>query len=319
MVRSGRSTLVSRLALAGPTMVAGGPATAHGIAPVTPGDLWLHWTVDPLVVGPLLLAHWLYGRGFFALRRLGLRRPAVPAWRAAIFLAGEASLVAALVSPLDALSGTLLSAHMAQHLLLVSVAPPLLVLGRPEVVCFFGLAKGVRRWLARDRLVRCVLSPLAVAARPLPATVLHGAALWVWHLPGPFEAAAAVPGLHWLEHLCFFGTALLFWHALIACAGRAAAAAAGALAALVTLLHSAVLSALMTLSPQVLYANATAWAPLWGLSPLEDQQLAGVLMWVPAGAAYLAAGLVCAARLLVPWRSALPPRVPVSASGSGAV
>ena len=208
-------------------------------------------------------------------------------------------LVVALVSPLDALSDGLLSAHMLQHVILIAVGPPLLALGRPEIACFRGLPAQVRRGLARSPAWRALGNLFAAASRPLPATLMHGVALWLWHAPVLFEAAATSDVLHWLEHLFFFGTALLFWRGLVKAGRSPAKAVVGMAAALMTLVHGGFLSALITLSPAVLYPTASRGAALWGLSPLDDQQLAGVIMWVPAGAAYLAAGLLLAARLLV--------------------
>lgn len=129
-------------------------------------------------------------------------------WRCVLaFGGGAAALVIALVSPLDALGGTLLSAHMAQHALLIAAAPPLLLLGRPGVAFAWALA-GREPWrsLAHlgDRL-----------SRPLPAAALHGAALWVWHAPAAFDAALASPLLHAVKHVTFLGTALLFWRAAL--------------------------------------------------------------------------------------------------------
>lgn len=286
-------------------------ALAHGVTPVGPADVWTHWSLDPLVLAPLLLAHCLYARGLADLRRrLGRTAPILPPWRVATFLAGGAALGVALISPLDELSGTLLGAHMVQHLLLVAAAPPLLVLGHPQIACLRGLPPRWRRGLARSPSARRVFEALGAASRPLPATALHGAMLWLWHAPGLFEAAAADPWLHRLEHLCFFGTALLFWRGLIGAVGTPAGAAVGSAAALATLVHSGFLGALLALSPVLLYPSSTRWSSVWGLTPLEDQQFAGVIMWVPMGAIYLTAGLALAARLLeAPTRPLSPGRL----------
>jgi len=275
------------------------PALAHGVGPIESGDLWTHWSLDPLVLAPLLIACWFYARGLTDLRvSLGRTAPKLPAWRVAAFLGGGAVVAIALISPLDELSGTLLSAHMVQHVLLVAVAPPLLVLGRPEVACFRGLPARWRRGLARSPGARRVRVVLGAAARPLPATALHGAMLWIWHAPLLFQAAAANPWLHWLEHFCFFGSALLFWRGLVVAAGTRTGAAVGSAAALISLVHSGFLAALLTLSPALLYPASTRWSSAWGMTPLQDQQLAGAIMWAPMGAIYLAAGLTLAARLL---------------------
>ncbi len=280
-------------------LAASGPAAAHGFAPIPPGDAWMFWTFDPLVLVPLLAGHWLYGRGLSVWRRRHGGLPAaLPRWRVASFLAGEVLLFVALVSPVDAVSETILSAHMVQHVLLVAAAPPLLVLGRPHLAWAAGLPSGLRRPLLQSAPARRLYAALDWLSRPAPATILHGAALWIWHAPTAFELGRADDWMHAFEHACFFGTALLFWRAIIAAAATSRAAIAGMAAALATLVQGGFLSALIGLSPEPIYPGSTFWAPLWGMTPLEDQQLAGAIMWVPAGAAYLAAGLYLASRLL---------------------
>jgi putative membrane protein len=273
-----------------------GPAIAHGPDVVTPDTLWRSWSVDPLVWGLLLFALTLYGHG---VRRLWTRAGGgrgVTYAAAVAFAIGAAVLTVALVSPLDALGGTLLSAHMAQHALLVAVAPPLLLLGRPGVV-FAWAVPGRRRWLLASHTWRRITGVVEALSQPLPAAALHGLALWAWHAPAAFDAAAARNGVHALEHACFFGTALLFWRAiLIAWSGRHVGPAVGATFA--TLMHSGLLGALITMAPRPLYAWYRERTQVWGLSALEDQQLAGLIMWVPMGLIYLAASLALASRLL---------------------
>jgi cytochrome c oxidase assembly factor CtaG len=125
------------------------------------------------------------------------------------------------------------------------------------------------------------------------ATLLHGIAIWAWHVPVLFDAAVDQVALHRLQHLSFFGTAVLFWWAVL---WRSDAGAA-AWHVVVTMLHTGVLGALMALAPRVLYHAQTATSAAWGLTPLEDQQLAGLIMWVPAGTIYAGAALA----LIVLW------------------
>jgi len=117
--------------------------------------------------------------------------------------------------------------------------------------------------------------------------LLHGLAIWLWHVPVLFDAAVDQVALHRLQHLSFFGTAVLFWWAVL---WRSEAGAA-AWHVVVTMLHTSVLGALMALAPRVLYVAQTATAAAWGLTPLEDQQLAGLIMWVPAGTIYAGTAL----------------------------
>ena len=282
-----------------------GSAAAHGTAPLQPDGLWLAWNLSPSVLVPLLLVHWLYGRGVVQLwARAGNGR--VIAWRhVMLFAAGEGVLGIALVSPLDALGGTLLAAHMLQHALLVVVAPPLLLAGRPGVAILWALPPAWRRRMLPE-LWRSVRRVAAGLARPVAAAVVHGGAIWVWHAPALFVAALESDVVHWCEHLSFLATALLFWRAGMGQRGRSAAALALP-AVLVTLVHTGLLGALLTLAPDPLYAWYGDRARLWGLEPLADQQLAGLIMWVPMSLAYIGAGLVLAARIVEAVSPSPPP------------
>src|SRR5262249_50900166 len=125
---------------------------------------------------------------------------------------GLGALVVAIASPVDALAGFLLTAHMVQHLLLLAVAPPLLLLGAPARVILGGLPRSV----ARDALgpflgSRSLLRLQRAISRPLVGVVALGAATWTWHVPRAYDLALRSPALHQLEHACFFFAALLFW------------------------------------------------------------------------------------------------------------
>lgn len=278
-----------------------GPAAAHGSSPmpIQPGALRQAWSFDPLAVASLLVAHWAYGRGVLRLWARAGRGRGIGRLSVVSFALGETALVAALVSPLDQLGGTLLSAHMAQHGVLVAVAPPLLLLGQPGAAFTWALPAG---W-SRGGLAAAAWRPLArfgrFLSRPLPAVVLHGLSLWGWHAPGLFNAAIEHEWLHRLEHAAFFGTGLLFWRAVLdARSGRRIGPALGA--AFATLVHGGFLGALITLAPFPLYAWYVGRAELWGTTALDDQQLAGFLMWVPMGVVYFGACLLLASRLLAP-------------------
>jgi putative membrane protein len=264
------------------------------VAVVPPSAVWGAWTFDPLVVAGLGAAAILYARGWAKLRPRGGPQAAgskksshlhVRPRQAASFFAGLALLAAALVSPVDALADTLLSVHMLQHLILLLAAPPLLVYGRPGLVLFLGLPAssrgglgglGVRRRLRQAG--RVVLNPLVV----LVATI---AALWGWHLPGPYQAAITHPAVHAVEHLTFLVSALAFW-ALVIDPGprRRLGYGPAILLVFVTMLAGAALGALITFSSTVLYPIYGAGARLWGTTPLADQQVGGAIMWIPPGA-----------------------------------
>jgi hypothetical protein len=150
------------------------------------------------------------------------------------------------------------------------------------------LASGI--WRALGRLGSGLSGPLCAAT-------LHGLALWLWHAPALFEAAVDRHWVHVLEHVCFFGTALLFWRAVLG-ARTSRRAGPALVAAFATFMHSGLLSGLITLAPRPLYAGYVGRGTAWGLTALDDQQLAGLLMWVPLGLPYLAAGLWLAWRFI---------------------
>jgi putative membrane protein len=207
-------------------------------------------------------------------------------------------LLVALVSPLDPLGETLLTAHMVQHGLLIAAAPLLLLAGRPAAALPWALPLRPRRSLARAAPVRNLAASFAWMLAPLSAAALHGVALWLWHAPSLFEAALANRALHALEHVSFFATALLFWQSL-AIASRSLATVPTALAAaFTTLLHGGFLGALITFAPRLLYEWYDGRSAAWNLDPLSDQQLAGLVMWVPLGAVYLLGALALAAKLI---------------------
>jgi putative membrane protein len=281
------------LALALPAAVAllATPAAAHPEA-LVPQDFWRAWTLDPWVLAGIGLPAWLYGRGLRALwGRAGVGR-GVRTWQARCFLAGTLALIVALVSPLDALGGTLFSAHMLQHVVLMMVAAPLLALGAPLVPWLWALPRGSRVRLGAWAKAPVPAGLWGAASHPLGAWLLHAAAIWVWHAPVLYQATLRSEAVHVAQHLSFFGTAMLFWWTAFELSRRRRRKfGVGVLFVFTTAVHSSVLGALLTFSLVLWYP---AYAPLtaaWGLTPLEDQQLGGLIMWVPAGLVYVAATL----------------------------
>ncbi len=249
------------------------------------------WSHDPFMITVLALSAVSYS---FGLRRLwrhagpghGIRR-----WHALAFAFGWLTLVLALLSPLDAVSDVLFSAHMTQHELLMLLAAPLLVLGRPWLALLWTLPSAPRK-----RALSVTLSPRArriwrVASHPALVLVVHGVVLWLWHLPALFQAALQSELVHGVQHATFFFTAALFFWALFD--GRFGRAGYGASVFFVflTALHSGVLGALLTVAPGLWYPIHAARTSFWNICALADQQLAGLIMWVPAGAALLVIGL----------------------------
>ncbi len=248
------------------------------------------WDADPLVIGLLLVVAAAYVAGA-ARQWRERRRPQSAVLRAAAFGAGILVLVMTLLSPLDAWGDELFAAHMAQHLMLMMVAPPLLVLGRPFLVALWALPSTGRRavgaWWLHGRRLRSAIDLLLA---PLTAWLLASAALWFWHLPQPYGLAFRIPAVHAAEHLSFFLASILFWRVVID-GPRAGRLSIGATMIFVVTfaMENAMLAALLIFAPRVLYA-VHASAPAWsGLTPLEDQQLAGVLMWAVTGVADLLA------------------------------
>jgi putative membrane protein len=258
---------------------------------VTPETIWGAWRWEAGLLPGLLLGA-LYVLGCRAVwRSAGFGRGVRP-WRALCFAAGLATLLLALASPLDALGGVLFAGHMVQHLVLVQVAAPLIVLGAPQVALAWGLPRWLRRgvsawWRAVAPEVRSLWRLLA---HPAAAWCLHATALWLWHAPALYQAALRSAPLHALEHASFFGTALLFWWSLMRRPAQGGPGyGAAALYTFTMMLQSGLLGALMTFAPAPWYPAQSLGAAAWGLTPLEDQQLAGLIMWVPAGVIYVAA------------------------------
>jgi putative membrane protein len=252
------------------------------------------WTWDAWIVLPLLSSIVLYSIGIVRLwRRAGAGR-GVRVWQAVCFATAWLLLVAALVAPLHWLGERLFTAHMVEHEILMVLAAPLLVVARPIGAILWAMPA---RWRRASGAVT-QLRGMAVAWRwltdPLIATVLHGVGLWAWHIPALYEAALASGRLHWLQHLSFFATALLFWWSLLRGRARERGYGAAVIYLFATSLHTGFLGILLALARQPLYPVQTRTALEWGLTPLEDQQLAGLIMWVPAGLIYAAAALVLA-------------------------
>jgi len=254
---------------------------------VRPSGVLYAWAFDPVVVVALLVAAWAF---VYGVRRLWIRgrgRGVGPAQVAAFFF-GLVVLATALVSPVAALGHTLFAAHMVQHLILVLVAAPLLSFGAPFLPCSLALPRTWRRDLHALGRTSGAAAAWAVLTGPLLVWILHVGALWVWHLPMLYEAALRNPLLHVIEHLSFFITALLFWALIIPFGRRRMPYPARLGYVFVTALQSGGLGAILTFASVPLYSVHAAGARAWGLSALQDQQLAGVIMWIPAGVVYLA-------------------------------
>ncbi|HEU5197823.1 MAG TPA: cytochrome c oxidase assembly protein [Methylomirabilota bacterium] len=253
------------------------------------------WRWRPEVTLPLTVALFVYALGWtrLALRSPARRRPALVA-RLALSLAGLVLAAVALLGLHDA-AHERFAAHMAQHLLLMMVAVPLLLLADPLPAALWALPAPLRRGLGVLLAEGALLRRGWRAVTRLPvAWILYALVLWLWHLPAAYDAALARGWLHDLEHLSFTAAAVVFWWPVIAPAPRVAAPAAP-VARVVYLVLAALsggaLGVLLAASPAPLYAYATG-------DPLADQAWGGVLMWAVGGAIDMAAVLAVVARVL---------------------
>jgi cytochrome c oxidase assembly factor CtaG/cytochrome c2 len=304
-------------------------AAAHDGTPPAPHDVLSAWSIEPGVLLACGLAVLLYARG---VRGGNPGQRAGPRRRNVIFAGGVAAALAALISPLHAAGEGLASAHMLQHLLLIGAAAPLLAAAAPLGPILRGTPPAIRSAALRGwRRAGPVRAVLGRAAHPALAWAVHTGTVWTWHLPVPYDAALASDPLHALEHGTLLGTGLLFWWsvlrpALLGSARRGGPAAAGILPLFAVTVTTGGLGALLTFAREPLYGGHLATAHAWGLSALEDQQLAGLLMWVPGSLPYAAAaGFLLLRTLRAPaptWRAAalvlaVPLGVSIGACGHG--
>jgi cytochrome c oxidase assembly factor CtaG len=259
---------------------------------------------EPLLIALLTASALGYAWGVAALWRKAGAGRGIRIVEVARFVAGWTALAAALVSPIDVLAGASFAVHMVQHEMLMVVAAPLLVLSRPLEAWAWALPQGAAHALATKFSAPRIRGLWRRATAPACAWSLHALALWIWHAPLLFVAALASEPLHVLQHTCFFASALLFWWAAWGRGLRARGAVSIALP-FTTMLHTSALGLLLTFAPTPWYAHLEPG--LLGLTALEDQQLGGLVMWVPGSFAYLIAGLAIVALWLSPARVE-PPR-----------
>ena len=221
-----------------------------------------------------------------------------PGGHAISFWTGWASLVFALGPPLELWTDGSFAAHMAQHEILMLIAAPLLVAAKPAGVLMWGLpgfASRAYARLARAQRVRVLASGLCA---PVAAWLIHAIVLWAWHVPAAFEAALANDGMHWAQHTSFFVAAVIFWWSVLVSGPLAERRGIATLSVFTTGVHTSILGALLTFSTQVWYPTYVRTGGIWGLTPLEDQQLGGLIMWVPGGTVFVIVGIVLVAMWL---------------------
>jgi putative membrane protein len=235
-------------------------------APPAPGALAARWNLDPVL--------WAMLAGLTVLSLWAAHRFSVSPTRRRLAAAGWLIAALALVSPLCALSVSLFSARVGQHMILTLIAAPLIALGEP----FAALASLIaprRGWRP--------------GGRPLLAAVIFAGLLWLWHSPAAYDLTFVSTPIYWTMHVTLIGAAIWLWSELFAADGRRAVPAVAA--ALIAIVAMSLVGALITFSPRPLYAPHAVTTVAWGLSQLEDQQLGGAIMWVPGGVVFLAAAL----------------------------
>lgn len=265
------------------------PAAAQSQVSPYPAATPAGWAWDPIIILCLLATFGIYLLG--AARAVESARRNVSNFQAAVFLLGWLILVLALLSPFHVLSESLFSARMLQHELLMVVVAPLMVAGRPDLIYIWALPMSWRKRIGRFQHGTTTSWIWRGLTAPITAWLLHGIALWVWHIPVLFDATLSHGLVHAAQHASFLGTALLFWATLMYGHAGKRAYGTGILYVFTTAIHTSILGALLTFASSPWYAIYQHTAAFWDLFPLEDQQLGGLIMWVPAGVTYIIVGL----------------------------
>lgn len=240
--------------------------------PPSPEQLLGRWNLDPVLAASLAAIAVAYVAGA---RRAGLGKTQ-RTW----FYGGWGLTAFALICPLCPLSVSLFAARVGQHMVLTLAAAPMVALSRP-IEAFAALGRRNGRGGGAGGQAPAATAPLAAG--------LFAVLLWYWHAPGPYEATFESTLVYWLMHVTLYGSALWLWTALLT--GPRTAPVGAVLAGLASTVQMGLLGALITLSPRPVYAPHLLTAYLWGLTPLQDQQIGGALMWVPGCFAFLAAAL----------------------------
>jgi cytochrome c oxidase assembly factor CtaG len=257
------------------------------------------WTIPPYFTAAVLLTGAIYARGLRALHRQMPVR--FPLWRFAAFIGGLAALLIAIASPLAAFDDLLLQIHMVQHMLLMFVAPPLILLGAPAIPLLRGLPAPVARrgigpllkWRALHRVADVVVNPLVCWLALCVAT-------WTWHVPGPYQLALRSERWHQVEHACFIAAAMLFWWPVVQPWPSRARWPRWTMVPylLAADAQNTILSAILVFSERVIYPYYQSVPRIAGITPLSDQVTAGVIMWVPGSLFFLVPGAMIMFNLL---------------------
>lgn len=273
-------------------------AMAHTRPRPTPENVWAAWYLDPVVAISMLVGSWLYLRGVRDLWGVAGHGKVISTRQRASWFAAMGSLVIALFSPLDALGGALFSAHMVQHLILFVVTPWLLAYARPGLGIWWGIPGGWRSRIGSGVGSSGVVRFLHQASRnPIVMVTLFTAVLWLWHTPALYNAALRSDFIHAVEHFTFMAGAYMLWSWLVSVQHGATGPGANRqglaiIIVFVTVMQSGVLGAILTFSRKPLYAMHEDYTQVWGLTLIQDQQIAGLLMWVPMGMTFTLVALL---------------------------
>ena len=265
---------------------------------------YFSWLTTVLTTVILVLLVFVYSRGWFRLRRAS--PISFPPWRVAAFVAGLFSLWIALGSPLTALDHQLLTVHMMKHLLLMTVGAPLILLGAPAMPLLYGLPK----WFMRLSLPLRSRTPPWLRhflSNPVFCWLAGTSAVIAWHIPTLFQLGLSSNTWHIVENACFLSAGLLFWRPIIRTRAREANGYQWSMFMPLYLflgtLPCDILSAFLTFCGRVVYPSYVSTARIWNLSPLQDQECAGALMWVWVTFAYLIPAVVITMQILSPGRA----------------
>jgi cytochrome c oxidase assembly factor CtaG len=281
------------------------------------------WTIPPSFTAAVILTGAVYARGF---RRLHVRMPGrFPSWRMGAFMGGLGALLIAIASPLAAFDDLLLSVHMVQHMLLMFVAPPLILLGAPQIALLRGLPVAVAKHVVGPLLKWRVMRKAGdLLPHPLVCWMALLVVTWTWHTPGPYQLALRSERWHQVEHGCFVAAATLFWWPVVQPWPSRARWPRWTMVPylLAADVQNTVLSALLTFSDRVIYPYYESVPRIGGITPLSDQITAGVIMWVPGSLFFLIPGAIMVFNLLSSQSVVAPPargRIAASARGTRGV
>ncbi|HEV2280174.1 MAG TPA: cytochrome c oxidase assembly protein [Acidobacteriaceae bacterium] len=276
---------------------------------MTASALITDWDIPWAVTAALIVTTAIYIRGWNRIRRT---RPAqFPTWRLAAFLGGILAIFIAVASPLDTFAESLLFMHMAQHYVLMMIAPPLIVLGAPVVPMLRGLPRPVIRVLRPLFTTRILHHAGRVLTRPRVAWIAMNAAYIGWHIPRAYEFALASENWHNCEHACFFFTSLMFWWPVIAPWPFRHSWSRWILLPYLLLADfvNTGVSAFLCFSGRLLYPSYGAIPRPFGLSALNDQIAAGAFMWVLGSTIFLIPAMAITMNLLSPRRHRIAPAI----------